>query len=704
MKEYSVDELNRLYKEAEQCDKDLFSEQRTNILLSAGEHYSKSKSTWWNRIRDSKELSNEQKLRLTKNHIYKVVRGYVNNIVSQSPGVIPTPNNPKEIQDQKSAELNKSVWQYAKQKHRLNIEIQKWAKDFIEIGEVAVKIYWDPNQGRFLGMQQAVDEQGQPQVDEQGQMVASETGVFSGDLCIERLFGFNLLRAPEAKSMHESPYLINRKMVYLDDLKKIVKDEETQKKLSESKDETFFIFDPNKLRYQESSKQTMVKEFYFKPCPDYPNGYYYIATQTVKLFEGELPYGIYPIIYEGFDEISTTPRHRSLLKQLRPYQIEINRAYSKMAEHQVTLGDDKVILLNGSKYTSGPHVPGIRVAYVTGQAPTVLEGRSGDQYLNYGQSQIAELYQVANMQEDNEEIQQGADPYANLYRSIKDKKKFKIYTDKFENFQTRVCETYLDLARNYFDENMLVPMVGKSEYVNISEFKNTTPICYQIKIEPLSDDIESMMGKHLVFNHILQYVGSTLDKDSVGKILKQMPFMNHEGAFDNLTIDEDTATNVVLALDRGQQPILHQYDNVEYIGKKITSRMKSSDFQMLDPNIQNSYQALLAQCEQIGADQLAQIKSAESEFIPSGGGQVKCDFYVPDPKNPQNQVRATVPTEAMDWLIKRLAEQGSAQEVLQEQAQPVQSDIARMLLQHQGLPAQGSAGVPPNMAGMPGVH
>lgn len=695
---HNIEKLNQLASEAEQCDKQLFAEQRTNILLSAGEHYSRTKSNWWNRIRDSKDVSNEQKVRLTKNHIYKIVRTYLNNIISQAPGVIPIPNNPKELQDQKAAELNKSVWQYAKNEHSLNIEIQKWAKAFIEIGECFVKIYWDPNKGRFLGYEQEVID-GQPSFDPTtGQPVQSDRAVFSGGFCFDHVFAANILRSPDTKSMWDSPYLIERKMVSIADLKAMFPDDpDMQKKIQPSKDETFFVFDPNKQGYSDSKNETMIMYYYFRPCVQYPQGYYYMATKTDILFEGELPYGVFPIEYVGWDEIATTPRHRSIIKQLRPYQVEINRSGSKMAEHQVTLGDDKVLLLNGSKYTSGPHLPGIRVGYVTGQAPTIVAGRTGEQYLPYMQSQIAELYQVANLPEDSEEINEQQDPYAKLYGALKDRKKFKIYTDKFEDFLCRVCKLYLTLARQYFDEEMLIPQVGRSEYVNISEFKNTNPLCYQIKVEPQSDDIETMMGRHLVLNHLLQYAGPNLDKDTIGKIIKQMPFMNNEGLSDDLTLNYDTATNIILALDRGQDVHLRKYDDPDYIGKRLTGRCQASDFQLLSPEIQAKYEALIQECEAIGVQNLQELKQAESQFIPSGGASVKCDFYVPDPTNKGRSTRATLPAEAVDWLLKQLASQGSTQEMLAGQNKAVQSDMARMLMeQQQAQPTQGSGGSPIN--------
>lgn len=690
MKQLTIDELNSLYSDGESCDQDIFSEQRSNILLAAGDHYSRKSSKWWNRIREGKDLSNDQKLRLTKNHIHKISKTYINNILTQAPGVTPVPNNPKELQDQKAAELNKSVWTYAKVQNNIKMKTHQWCKDFVEIGEVATKIYWNPQAGRFLGFEQEVDESGQGIFDESGQPKASDRAQFSGDLVFERIYGFNLIRPSEAKDIEDAKWLCVRKMMNLKDLEDLVGDDEEKKKLvKSSRDETFFVFDGNKSNYSKADKQAMLREFYFKPCAQYPNGYFYITTKDGVLFDGELPFGIYPICYEGFDEVSTTPRHRSIIKQLRPYQAEINRAASKMAEHQVTLGDDKIILQNGSKMTQGPHVPGIRALFVTGQPPTVLEGRTGEQYLNYVNSQITEMYQVANLAEDSEPAaDQAGDPFANLYKSIRQKKRFALYAEKFEMYLQKVCLTYLELAKHYFDENTLIPMIGRSEYVNIAEFKSQEKLCYQIKIEPMSEDIETMMGRHLVLNHILQYSSQQLSKDDIGKIIRQMPFANSEETTTDLTLNYDTATNIILSLDRGQVPVPSKADDDQYILKRLASRQKQSDYQLLNPQIKQNYDQMVQYYEQLAAEKAQSIKQAESEFIPASGAMIKVDYWIPDPSNKTRSIRATLPAESIDWLIKQLGTQGSMQSQLQVQPTNVQADIARMLQQQQPPMAQ----------------
>ncbi len=702
--EYNISKLNEIYSEAETIDQELFADQRSNILLIAGEHYTKKTTKALSRIRDARDISSEQKLRIVKNHMQKITKTLRNNILQYSPGVTIVPKNQKETQDQKQAQLNKAVWHDAKAKHKLKQKIADWCQDYVDVGEVAVKIFWDPTAGKFKGWEAEMDpETKQPVVGEDGQHVASETPVFEGDFVFERLYGFNLLRSKDTKDMRvDGRCMIIRKMVDIPEIKEKVKaafahdTEEMEKRLkyiTETQDKTYIVFDGTKAGYNRAENQTMLREYHFRPSYAFPNGYFFITVENGILFEGEHPFGVYPIKYTGWDSSQTGPRHHGIVKQLRPNQAEINRTASKIAETQCTF-DDKLLIQSGTKITNGGQLPGIRAVQYTGMTPTVLEGRSGEQYLNYLNSQISEMYDLANLAEDSVEKQGPAqqDPFASLFSRIKDKKKFALYGDKFEDFLVEICETFLTLAKHYYTDDMLIPAIGKNEYVNIAEFRSTTELCYQIEVEPMTDDIEYMMGKQLVINHALQYVGSQMSKEDIGKMMRAMPLGDFDEAFGDMTMDYDLAQNMILALDRGEAPQPNFYDNHKYMIKKLTSRVRMPDFKQLDPKVQQTYDQLITVYENMEAAQQQQLLAAQSAFIPSGGARIKVDYYVPDPKNADRTVRATLPAESVDWLIKRLGDQGSNQEQLTGVSGGAQQQIGNMLMN-----GGGQGALPPGM-------
>ena len=681
MPKLRIDELNKLYSEADLVDQDLFSEQRSNCLLVSGDHFNKRGSKFWQRLRDQKDVSSETKIRLTKNHVQKITKSYVANILNHAPSTAIMPNNEDELQDQKSAELHQAVWQYIRKKHSLRKKTRQWLEDLVTIGECAVKVFWDPNRGELIGYESEVDEFGQPVLDELGQPKASDRPVFSGDLVYERVFGFNLLRAPSAKAMEDSPYLIVRKMVKRDELKRQVEGmpspDEKKRWLEDSKDETFVVFDAQKGAYQSTKDEVMVREYYFRPGPEYPNGYYYLAVSGGILFEGELPFGKFPIPYVPMDEIPTSPRGRSIIKQLRPYQAEINRAASMVAETQISIGSDKILIQSGTKIGSGGTLPGVRALTYTGMKPDILPGRSGDHLVEYIANQIQEMYSVAMLEEDRVERDGQLDAYALLFRSMRQKKRFSTYAEKFEDFLIGVTEISLELYRRYAPDNQIIPAIGRNESVNLIEFKNQNALCYQIKIENQGDDIETKLGKQIVLNQAIQYVGNKLEKEDIGKLIRAMPYGNFDESFSDLTIDYDSATNVILAMDRGDLPDVNKYDNHEYMIKRLVARSRMADFKMLSPQIQQAYAARIAEHSQSIQDNLLELKAAQSELIPTGGYMVTLDMYVPDPADPTKSRRARLPYEAVKDLIDRLERQGNSLQQLEAMNQANVADIAR---------------------------
>lgn len=697
MKKKTITDLNRLYSEAESCDSQIFTEQRSNFLLAAGEHYNKKISPYWSRIRDSAQLTEEQKLRLTKNHLHRICNIYINGIFAQAPGVGIIPKNEKELQDQKAAELYSSVWEDWKQKNDYRSGVRDRIDDFVKGGEVAVKIFYDPNAGDFLGYEPEMDEMGQPVMDEYLKPVMSTRPRFSGKVVVERIFTPNLLRMPHSQTMGDS-CLIYRKMVDVKALESMYEgDEEKLSYIKPSQNSTYKVFEGQSGDILSTENQTMVREFYEPPCHEYPNGYFWISTEVGILEEGELPFGVMPILVTGFDKIPTTPRGRSLIKQLRPYQAELNRCASAIATHQVTLSDDKLLIMSGTKVTPAGKLPGVRVLNYTGTAPTILSGRAGQQYFEYYEMTKREMYEAANIEEEvQEKSVQVNDPFAELFKSIRHKKKYALYAEKMVIFETKICDLVLTLSKFYLADDAIIPAIGRSEAINISEFKNSIPIHHEIKLVEQTDDYESKMGKQLTLNYALQYVGNQMDKEDIGRILRVMPYTNKEEIFSDLTTDYDNATNDILLLDRGGYPTINRYDNHKYMIKRLVHRTKQGDFESLHPGIQENYFKVIMEHEKEEAENIQDIQKAKDGFIPASGPLIAVDFYVEDPEKPSRTRRARLPYDAVDWLVKQLQKQGLELKKLEQIQDSALAELARRVTDTPNMGASLPATTQPN--------
>jgi len=666
MPNFSVDKLKSMYSAGKQCDEKVFAEQRTNILLRAGDHYNNTKSSSLGPRRRTTSNSG-QKIRLVKNHIHRITNLFINSILEANPSVSTVPYNKQELSDAKAAQLAQAVIDWVKDSVNWRKKQSKFVHDFIVVGECWGKVRFDYDKGPTSG----VDEEGNP--------------VKAGAFVIDRIFGFDLKRDPSARDNDECKWWIHEQMIDLKEFKNIVRGLSPENVENVAKSQTpsnYKIFDGNTGDYKDVSEQVSVKELYYKPDAIYPNGYYVLFTDDFIVTEGELPFGIFPLVGEGFDEMTTSPRATSIIKVCRPYQVEINRASSKVAEHQVTLGDDKVFIQKGTKLSSGGYLNGVRAIQFSGQPPVVQPGRGGTQYTEYLRSQVAEMYEAVGLSDIQQDKQPQGDPYQLLYTSMKQKKKFVKYAEKYEMFEIALFTKVLEMAKHYLSPLHIVRAAGRTELVNVDEFKNNNTDGFEIKIIPQSGDIESKFGQVLSLSHILQFAGSSLQPDQLGQIIRQMPFGNEELGFDALTVDTDNATNEILALDKGELSPARPSDNHKFILKALTNRTKKSDFKFLPPQAQQAYMVKIQQHEVFLQQFAVQAEQQKLGMIPAGGflTTVNASWH-----NPQtNRVeRIKVPAEAIQWLVQRLNTQG----VLANQVQQLPPDSQARVLN--GEPQEG---------------
>ena len=676
----NVADLIKMYQDAKEVDRDSFAEMRSNILLSAGEHFTKGSSFYWNRVRTSSELTERQKLRITKNWLHKYLRLYINAILSKNPGTTVKPQNMTELQDQKSAELNLKVWKFMKLKYKYKKLVRQLVDDYCRIGEVCIKMFFDPNGGKLQGYEATVDDDGFQVIDDMGQPVPDlNKPVFTGEMKFERVLCHQLLRDPGVKSMDESMWYCIEK---LEPLKKMQAqyrgDAEKQKFLVESKDE-YIVFDNQRLGYQRAEDQVSIREFYFKPCMEYPNGYYFLSTEAGILEEGELPFGIFPILWCGFDEHPTKARATGFIRVARPWQAEVNRASSQTAQHQITLADDKILYQAGSKVQQGTLLPGVRGLTYQGTAPTILPGRNGSQFYEYVDKQVSEMGSALMIDEITEDKVANLDPFTLLYRSMKEQSRFSFYNDKFGDFMVEITEKALMLAKEYLSDEDLMEAVGKDEIVNIAEFKTSKPQHYSIEIEQADETLESRLGRQLTSMQIMQYVGKQLGKDDIGRLIKNLPFGNWEDGFEELTMNETNAKNDFLALERGEMPMVSPADDSAFILRAVATRKKKRDFALLAPNVQQMYMQYEQYHMSKQAEEAQKLRAAEAAFIPTGGAMVAADMYVPNSDPDKAPKRVRLPYEAVEWLVNMLDSQGKSMEQMEQMNQAQLAQLAGMI-------------------------
>jgi len=638
-----LSKLKKLYDEAVDCDKALFAEQRVNILLKNGEHYKKSEAGAFN-SRSKNRSEKEAKIRLVKNHIHRVVNVYENSILENNPSVTVVPYNDSEIHDMKAAELNNAVLSWVKETNDWEEAQEDFVNDFIVEGEMYAKIRFDYSKGENVGQD-------------------PETGevLYAGEFVIERIMPYDLKRDADAKTMRETRFMIETKLMNMPDFLELVTSiapEKYDEVMKYYKSPKMSVFDSSTGRYKEVRGKVEVRLFFWKPSKKNPMGSFTVCTDKVLIGSVPLPLGIFPIVYGGFDKLTNSPRSSSIIRVVKPFQVEYNRVNSKMAEHQITLGDDRVYIQNGSKLTGGKVKSGVREYHVTGQAPIVQQGRSGAQYLDYGKDTKADLYEAANIDYVMMNKQPSGDSFQMLFAAMKDKKKFVKYVNKYNRFEVNVFKTVLKMAKHYLSPQHVINVAGKKEAINVEEFKSLKDTGFEFKVEASNGDIESKFGKVLSLTHVLQYAGGSLGPAQIGQVIKALPYGNEARAFNTITVKSENVENLILSLDRGEYVPTLRYDDHQIILEALYNRIKSSDFLTLPPEVQGLYERKIMEQEEVLAMQTQELAQSQMGIIPAGGFLTTVNASWNDPATGKTQ-RIKVPAESVKWLVEKLTQQGA---------------------------------------------
>ena len=89
--------------------------------------------------------------------------------------------------------------------------------------------------------------------------------------------------------------------------------------------------------------------------------------------------------------------------------------------------------------------------------------------------------------------------------------------------------------------------------------------------------------------------------------------------------------------------------------------------------------------------QAQEAARATAGFIPAEGFLVTTDIRVPKADDPTKTERAKLPVTALDWLIKKLDEQGITQQLLQSLPEASQAGIGAAVSQQSPEPGQALA-------------
>lgn len=660
----------KLYEDAIAKDDSIFLEQKSNVLLDAGKHYTSVFKAFSKKVRES-NLDESYKIRLTKNHTGKIIDIIRNDIVINNNGIMLEPAHETSMQDSKDAELSQSVWNDIEYRHDFNEKIDLLAHRYATIGEAFLVTNFNSNKGVKIGYEgktvnvKAQDEFGNDVV-VQEEALDKDKPVFSGDFEFEIVDGYNVFIDAGAISLDEARFIGFKKLIDTKELMELMKSyydgkelKEKQEMINGTKDDSYAMIDMLNGGPVASVNKSFVREMYFRPAPDKPNGKYVMLCDKGILIERDLPVDlddkpIFPVTYATYTTTIGSARGISPIRRLRPLQAELNRASSKVAETQMIHGDDKIFTNYGQSITEGGRVGGVRqYAYKGGLEPKIVPGRNGEQFFTYINSIMREMYFMMGIPEFFESKTGEADVLASLYRSLKDKKNFILHNARFQRFIKRSIEVILRIAKKYYRDEMLIKAVGDSQYISIPEFRKASDIGYQIKVIPMAEDVDSVMGRYLQTRDLIQYAGGNLTPEQLGIIAKEGMAFVKKKVFKNFVSEQENIEQMLLQMDRGENPIISEYDDNEKFVQAMVNRMQQPDFEYKakeNPKVAQVYEYQYETRKKLLQKQIEELKQAEQGMPPTGGGKVKVDIYKTDDKG--NVERIAIDKNLLDWAIQ----------------------------------------------------
>lgn len=695
--EYDSAYLEEVYKKSKSAYSRFYNESKTNVLIYGSDHYAKASDNLKRTVERAFKttLSEEERKKLTLNFVQVVIDRKVNKVVSMAPGCMATPYKSDDIHQVKDAKLSDSTLRSIKQANGWNEISSNAVYDYFIIGEVWANSYFDFDKGDIIGYDMK-DLSGLPpeeryEMTPDGQFVEKQIEdpnkpIFSGEVCIELLNGYDVFIEEGVDRIQDSAFVGLEKLVHKNTLKYMImsdpriKDKKKFINLLKGADDNdeFSIFDRKKGISGDNKDLVLLKYFYFRVSPRFPNGKIFIKLKNEIIWSLDLQKDIngkpiFPISVRRCKRLPGNPRGFSPIRAGRSPQNEINRCVSKIAEHQVTLGDDKIVTAFSEGLSEGEKLLGIRHIKAGKGFETFkhIPGRTGEQYLPFLEFNVKHLFAV--MEEDYTDVNEGgqSDIKATLYKNLRQKMKYVLHAKDIEEFFIEISHKALELAKSYYPDKKIIQSAGTCEAINIQEFKALGPMDYNIKIEPVSDDLESMFAKYLTLTEHLQYAAKELGPDKIGYVLKEFPFIDGDAIYGKTLIDSKEADNIILALDRGEMPPVSMYDNNEEIVKQLVIRRRKGDWKLKveqDPEIEQRYQFQYEARQQILNDQLEKMREINAGGIPSDGPLVDVGYYVNEPKadgTGVKSVRAKIPVNAIKWTVEQLAKKNAYIEVIE---------------------------------------
>lgn len=606
----SVEALDKLLGQAKMARTRLEPVWLLNLSYYLGEQW-----VFYNRGRIDRPKLDPWRITLTDNRIIGVVRTELAKMTKQKPvwQVIPTTADDADLEAGRTGEkILDYLWRHLTMRNRLT-DALLWSRI---TGAGFWKVTWDSAKGASVDV--VIDGTGQPVEHAQygGPIRAQDMGTLPdgltskrmavGDVNVETISPFDLYPDPIAKQLEDAEWVIQESIkspeyVFEHFGKRVTPDVDVAAGPVEGR-----MFPTSQTGNTSSYRAVRVREYWCKPNSAHPNGCRAVWAKGEFLMPpSDNPYGCLP--YVMFKGVPVPGRFwpTCLVEQLRPVQTALNKSESQIAENAAKVGNP-AMLISRQANTKVSGVPGEIIDYddtTPNAIPSYLQAPALPQYVLEQQDRAeASIESISGQHEvSNAQVPAGvtAASAINLLLEADDTRLGPAIYD-MEEVLGQAGEMLLKLVAQYWTDERTIMIAGQDHAFSVMQFKGAA-LRENTKVEVQAGSAfpQSKAARQAAIMQFLNLVlqnpqSLSLDPSQIKEMLIDMEAGGLEKAFSDMSKDEGQVNTENLRLSQGQMFNVNSFDEHPIHIKIHTDLMKSPPYILLDPLVQQNFEAHVA--------------------------------------------------------------------------------------------------------------
>lgn len=540
-----------------------------------------------NQFKQFKSIDPRKKITRSRFRINKILPTVQNRLarLTQAPPKYDVRPNSNSSEDKDAARLGLEVLNDVFDKQNFTEKRQDLCLSAMQGGVAYAQVLWDPALG-------------QPMIDPETQEFLG----YEGDVRIEILNCLEVFPDPLAKSLDDAQWVIKAKVRKLDYFKErypergdAVKEEGVWllSSLYDLKANALTSVGIAGANTSEQMKNSAIELVYYeRRSKEYPNGRMVVVSNGILLEDKELPIGEFDIV--KFDDLLIGSRYNSegVITHLRPVQDHYNTLRSRMSQW--------VKMHLGGKYLV-PKGSGLSQEAINNSDAEVLEfnpvaNAPSPQPLavptipQYAYEEIkateSDFDFISGINEPTRGVAPGSDMPARAMELLveQDQTRIGVQTSRNEVGFARLGCSILKYVGKYYEMPRLLKVAGDGLGYTVKEFKgaflngNYDAIVIAGSTTPNS----KVLNRQAIMNLLqMGILGNPQDPKLQAKLLKVMEYADLQEIWKEQAIDEQQIKKTFEAIESGQMPQMHEWDNHPLFVQEMNIYRKTDKFDEL---------------------------------------------------------------------------------------------------------------------------